>query len=136
MRPFQEGWEFGNFDPHIAEVMLDYDVTKIQGKRIQITIEGKTTTVDHVHLAKCDIAGIKYVEGMEAPKVHKKYNEFSNRLRGHAMGPVLREAAYTGDDTQIDEIMKKVKAMSCGLDSPCFRGHSGGTALHAAAAAG
>jgi ankyrin repeat protein len=127
VRPFAEGWEFGNFDYNIAEVMLNYNVTECQGM--------KHGNVNHVEMAKCNIAGVEYQEGKTAPLYDPKYEVFNERLRSKAIGPLLREAAYCGNVRKVDEVIKK-KTGKVGLNSPSLRGHTGEMALHAAAAKG
>merc|ERR1711879_190437 len=135
-RPFAlGGWEFGNFDTGIAEAVISYNVTQIDGK----VVDG----CDHAEMTKCEIAGVEYHPGDKAPVSCKAYDKFNHRLRSMAFGPILievvaREAAVSGDTKLLENTLQgnSKKGARLALTSASLHGLLGETALHSAAASG
>jgi hypothetical protein len=130
MRPFKDGWEFGNFDCQISQKVLEFDISKIEGKIIENT--------NHAEMAKCAIAGVAYEEGVNAPTDSQGYIWFTHRLRSRAIGPLLRDVAYEGRTKEAQQVITEIGLNDnhVNLNSMCFCGHSVETCLHAAAAGG
>ena len=104
-------WEFGHFDTAIARVILVADWGTA-------------------------LCGDKDVEARYKAEMERKPRGlvgFGNRLARVATGPLLREAAFSGDTSLIRDICTRPGFV---INSPALQDSLGATAAHCAAAAG
>jgi len=132
-QPFSEGWEFGSFDGKLAELILAYDVSKIEGKVVDCC--------DHAEMTKCRVARLPYKNGDLAPKECEAYDIFNMRLQSKAFGPVLRsvvamEALLAGNNEKLMSTLHSDVGSAVSLTNFSLHGLLGETALHIAAAGG
>jgi len=128
-RPFYGGtWMFGEFDEAIASVALDFDVTKSQFK------SEKERRFVLGSIADMNNTWAKLSESDKVPESCPGYDQFNQRLRRKVAGPVLREAAFKGDNIAIERVLQACPGLL--LDSVGLRGVVGQKALHCATAAG
>jgi len=126
-RPFSEGsWESGDFDPRIAERILDFDVYSTNSEPCR---SKERDLMLHI------IAGSpKEQWGTAPPRRCKGYDRLNQRFRSKVAGPILRAAAEDGDVRKIRRVLSACPGLR--LSSSSLKGLLGDTALHAAAGAG
>lgn len=113
-RPFPEGcWEFGHFDPVIANLLVRIDCSGAKAKHQ----EDRQMVVQKI--------GGPDGKGMDV---------FNVRIRCKAAGPVLREADFLGDTGKLEEVLKLCPGIR--LSSSMLQGSLGESALHMATSIG
>jgi hypothetical protein len=129
-KPFKQGWEFGFFNPDIANDIISFDVANVTGK----TVDG----CDHAQLTLCRIAGKMYTNGAKAPENCKAYEDFNMRFRSKAYGPMLRAcvARSAAGEGNLEDLKTCINNEVCALSATSMKGLLGETPLHLAASGG